>query len=193
MDFFWLEKNTIAGGAIPVTSFDFDDLSQAGIKTIISLTEKPLNTTLLANYTFITQHLPLSVYEIPSKEQVNRFLQIMYQSLIESSCSVFVHCSEGYGRSCMFLAIYLVAFKNISAEKAINRVRTIRTSSILSHQEYFLKIFISQFTCPYCLDHILHLIFAKSLYHGHYRPRGNLFGILFFSITCHAHEEKIIL
>ncbi|MFQ5963763.1 MAG: dual specificity protein phosphatase 23 [Candidatus Scalinduaceae bacterium] len=128
-NFSWLIEGEIAGMAKPASSVvDFEFLKDNDIEAIVSLTEFPLNKSLVEEFGFETKHIPIKDFETPSMEQIENFLNFAKKIRTDRK-KLVVHCDAGIGRTGTMLACYLVS-KGFSAANAIEEVRRKRPGSI---------------------------------------------------------------
>ncbi|MCY3410357.1 MAG: dual specificity protein phosphatase family protein [Candidatus Heimdallarchaeota archaeon] len=123
--------DTIAGSACPVHIDDLKEVYNAGIRHIISLTTDRPIVFLHNNLSdLLSTHLP--IYSVPSENVINKFLEVV-QDTQSKGGRVLIHCQFGQERTGMLLAIYLIKMKGLSADEAINEVRTLRPGSLRTH------------------------------------------------------------
>lgn len=139
LQFFWLLEGILAGSSKPQFSYDMKYLRQEGIKSIITLTISSLDTELLKiagieNYL----HIPLYYSGFPEKKQIIETIEFIKKEGVKDN-PVLVHCDEGYNRTGIILALYLIEVKFYTIEKALEFVRKQRTGAISEKQEIFLK------------------------------------------------------
>lgn len=139
-NFSWLIEGEIAGMARPASSVnDFEFLKDNGFEAIVSLTECPLNDTLIDEFGFKVKHIPIRDFEAPTLEQIEDFVAFAREVKAEGK-KLVVHCEAGIGRTGTVLACYLVS-KGYDAETAIEEVRTKRPGSIetIEQEEVVLR------------------------------------------------------
>jgi atypical dual specificity phosphatase len=103
-------------------------LEQEGIRILVSLTENPPDSEVLASRAIDQEHIPVQDYTPPTLEQMIEFVTVVKDSVVAGK-SVGVHCTAGLGRSGTMAAAYLVA-DGASADEAIATVRQLRPGSI---------------------------------------------------------------
>lgn len=129
-NFSWLIENEIAGMARPISLIDdFEYLKKNDIDAIISLTEQPLQKSLIEEFGFEYVHLPILDFRVPTFEQIDEFIRFV-QRLRAQRKKIVIHCDSGMGRTGTMLSIYLVGAKGYSAKDAILEVREKRPGSI---------------------------------------------------------------
>ena len=153
--FSWLIEGVIAGSGLPgrlvIPSLghtshpleklenDFEFLRDRGIRSVLSLTEQPLDRTTVQAYGFEYLHVPVLDMTAPRIEDIHRSMAFIERSEIRTM-PVLVHCAIGRGRTGAMLACYLV-WKGSGATEAIRRVRSMRPGSIetMSQEEAVLE------------------------------------------------------
>ena len=103
-------------------------LEQEGIRILVSLTENPPDSGVLASRNIDQEHIPVQDYTPPTLEQMIEFVTVVKDS-VAAGKPVGVHCTAGLGRSGTMAAAYLVA-DGASADEAIATVRQLRPGSI---------------------------------------------------------------
>jgi atypical dual specificity phosphatase len=142
--FSWLIDGVIAGSGMPGRLFipaagytshpreklenDLRFLWERGIRSILSLTEQPLDDEALRALGFDALHLPIFDMSAPRMDQVERALAFI-EGAERQSRPVLIHCTMGRGRTGTLLACYLVR-KGVDAQEAIRQVRLKRPGSI---------------------------------------------------------------
>lgn len=138
-NFSWLIEGEIAGMAKPASSvYDFEFLKENGFEAIASLTDFPLNETLVEEFGFSVKHIPVRDFEAPTLEQVEDFIAFAEKARAEGK-KLVVHCDAGLGRTGTILACYLVS-KGYNAAKAIEEVRAKRPGSIETFEQEELVV-----------------------------------------------------
>jgi predicted protein tyrosine phosphatase len=138
-------------------------LTPAGVKLIVNLMESPVSAVQapecasceltqvaydeslfedVRNPDFCTNHesmkmlwIPVNDGSVPKYEQIATFLTHVNET-IAANGKVMVHCQAGVGRTGTFLAIYLMAKHNLTANEAIAKLRHERPQSM----QYFQLI-----------------------------------------------------
>ena len=141
-NFSWVINNELAGSGLPLTLDQFMWLVNHGIGTIVTVRELPLpsewfsvddiksshskgRTTKKLNYL----HLRVEDYHSPTIEEIASTVKFI-ENEIEGKRAVLVHCAAGKGRTGTILGAYLLKKENLSANKAITRIRNLRPGSI---------------------------------------------------------------
>ena len=145
--FSWIIDDKLAGLPFPgmgaALERDLEDLRDAGIRLLVTLTERPLDPQILARYDITSLHIPVQDFTPPSLDQMQHFVEHARFSLSQSE-PVGVHCQAGIGRTGTMLAAYLIS-EGMDAGEAITTIRTLRPSSIeTSAQEAALAEFQSR-------------------------------------------------
>jgi atypical dual specificity phosphatase len=130
--FSWIVPGELAAMPLPGRDRPLEQdaayLEQEGIRVLVSLTENPPNSEVLASHAIDQEHIPVQDYTPPTLEQMIEFVAVVEGSVAVGK-SVGVHCTAGLGRSGTMAAAYLVA-EGASAEEAITTVRQLRPGSI---------------------------------------------------------------
>jgi len=138
-NFSWVIDRVLAGSGFPRRN-NFQWLYENGIRAIVSLTETPINKSIIKKWRFKYLHIPIPDFGIPTDRQVDKFLEFI-EKMIQSKKPVLVHCIAGCGRTGTMLAIYFV-YSGYSADEAIDHIRQLRPCSIETwYQEDFIHHF----------------------------------------------------
>ena len=122
---------------------DLEFLKAKGIGAVVSLTEQPLERSLLAELGLRYQHLPVSDFGAPDLEQI-RFFLAFQKKAEKDGLAVVVHSGAGHGRTGTLLACALVE-RGLTAGEAIEQLRRLRPGSVeTGAQEDFIRTFERQ-------------------------------------------------
>ncbi len=131
-NFSWLIKNKLAGSAIPTSIKEIDWVIEQGVKSIVTIREEPLDDDWIKNVNYL--HVMSNDMGVPEFDDLTNTVDFIHQRLNDEE-PVMVHCLAGLGRTGTILASYLVKYENMSADKAIEKVREIRPGSIQSYPQ----------------------------------------------------------
>lgn len=136
--FSWVIDGRLGGMAYPGLSYpgygieglarDLGFLREQGVRSIVSLTDPPLDRDALRSAGLDCLHLPIPDMASPTGEEVDRFVAFV-STCLESDKPTAVHCAVGMGRTGTLLACYLVK-EGLSGMEAIQEVRRRRPGSI---------------------------------------------------------------
>ena len=117
---------------------DLQNLTQAGIKSIVCLLEDNSNIQNYNEAGFKSLWLPVADDKAPSLEQVKKLVEFIdEQNQINNP--VAIHCQGGKGRTGTLIASYLIA-KGASFEDAMNKIEANQPNAIKKEfQINFLK------------------------------------------------------
>lgn len=117
---------------------DLQNLTQAGIKSIVCLLEDNSNIQNYNEAGFKSLWLPVADDKAPSLEQVKKLVEFIdEQNQINNP--VAIHCQGGKGRTGTLIASYLIA-KGASFEDAMNKIDANQPNAIKKEfQINFLK------------------------------------------------------
>jgi len=131
-NFSWLIPEKLAGSAIPTSFEEIKWVLDEGVKSIVTIREEPLDDDWIKNVNYL--HVMSDDMGIPEFDDLTNAVDFIHQRLNEKE-PVMVHCLAGLGRTGTILASYLVKYENMSADKAIEKVRKIRPGSIQSYPQ----------------------------------------------------------
>jgi len=130
--FSWIVEGELAAMPLPgrnrPLAEDAAFLQREGVRTLVSLTEKPPDSAPLEEASIRQVLIPVPDYTAPTLAQMIEFVDLVADSA-ENKEPVGVHCTAGLGRSGTMSAVYLVA-KGSSADDAIATIRQLRPGSI---------------------------------------------------------------
>ena len=127
--FVWIERGKLAGSGYPASRNQVEWLSKSGIRSILSLTERPLPAELTEGLHISTGHVPMKDHEPPSVEAMDKGADFLIRQLAERK-PVLVHCLAGEGRTGCVLAAYLMRTKSIGGEEAMAQLRSIKPAFV---------------------------------------------------------------
>ncbi|MEM2919771.1 MAG: dual specificity protein phosphatase family protein [Candidatus Nitrosocaldus sp.] len=138
-NFSWVIDSLLAGSARPMSMQEIEWVKQEGVKSIVSVIEEPLPDEWLDGIEYL--HIPTLDHTAPDIENMDKAVEFI-RSSITASRAVMVHCAAGKGRTGTILAAYMIKYEGLSAIEAINRIRSLRPSSIQSSsQEMALTLY----------------------------------------------------
>jgi atypical dual specificity phosphatase len=140
-NFGWVIDGKLAGSGLPLTYDQFEWAVAEGIRSIVSVREVPLPSEWLAmdngkdgrpaiDYLF----LKVADYDAPAAEEMDGAVDHI-QRQIAADRPVMVHCAAGKGRTGTVLAAYFMKTKGLSADEAIEWIRSMRPGSVQSTEQ----------------------------------------------------------
>lgn len=148
--FVWLLDGLVAGtpmpGVVRDTGQDLRALQDVGITRLISLTEKPFDPVLAAEYGIRCTFDPIPDMHAPSLSQALRLCRDI-DLFCANGEAVALHCKAGLGRTGTLLAAYWIWHKQgeVSGEDAMAHIRRLEPRMIQSTvQEEFLSLLASE-------------------------------------------------
>ena len=147
MDCAWIEPHVLAAGSIPVEEKDILELHAAGIRAILTLTERPITAfheislESLASFNITYQHVPVPDQFPPNLDQAQIILEFLNEMKSQGR-PVFVHCQAGVGRTGTILHLYYIAQgRTFDEANSIVRGKRIHCILLSDLQVEFLKEF----------------------------------------------------
>lgn len=133
-----IEENIFAGNNLCCqVQFD-EELLSRGIYTDISLEAERMDNPKGVRYFF---WFPWLEDTAPSMELINLGLNVV-DELLAQNIKMYVHCRNGHGRTTTFLASYYIRKMKISADEALNVLKSKRPSGHLNRVQ---KAFLDEF------------------------------------------------
>jgi atypical dual specificity phosphatase len=136
-NFSWVIDKKLAGSGIPVNLPQLLWVAKNGIRSIITVRERPLPTSWLANTSQKLEYMHLKVDDFcaPSLESLESTVRYIDQHINEEK-PVLVHCAAGKGRTGTILSAYIMKQDpNLSSLEAINKIRVLRPGSVQSEEQ----------------------------------------------------------
>ncbi len=124
-------EGKLAGCGLPLTHDEFEWLVENGIKSVVTVREVPLPSEWFNGSDIDYLHLEVEDFGAPSIEELDKAVNFIDDEIAKNR-PVMVHCAAGKGRTGAVLAAYLVKNQNLTAEKAIAKLRSMRPGSVQS-------------------------------------------------------------
>ena len=128
-NFSWLIPEKLAGSAIPTSLEEIKWALNEGVKSIVTIREEALEFPLPAEMKYL--HVHSNDMGVPEFDDLVHAVDFIH-TRITSNEPVMVHCLAGLGRTGTILACYLIKYKKMPADDAIQKVRNERPGSIQS-------------------------------------------------------------
>ena len=128
-NFSWLIEGKLAGSAIPTSTDEVQWAIDQGVKSIVTIREEPLDTDYTNNVNYF--HVHSNDMGVPEFDDLVKTIDFIHDRIVNDE-PVMVHCLAGLGRTGTILACYLIKYKKMSADDAIQKVRDGRPGSIQS-------------------------------------------------------------
>ena len=128
-NFSWLIENKLAGSAIPTSNDEVQWVIEQGVKSIVTVREEPLEDDWIRDVNYL--HVHSNDMGVPEFNDLVNTVDFIHKRITNNE-PVMVHCLAGMGRTGTLLACYLVKHQKMSADEAIQKVRTERPGSIQS-------------------------------------------------------------
>ena len=131
-NFSWIIEEKLAGSAIPTSKEEIDWVKQEGVKSIVTIREEPLEDEWIKDVNYL--HVHSNDMGIPEFSDLVNSVDFIHQRITNDE-PVMVHCLAGLGRTGTILACYLIKYKAMTANDAIEKVRQERHGSIQSFSQ----------------------------------------------------------
>ncbi|HET8719710.1 MAG TPA: dual specificity protein phosphatase 23 [Candidatus Nitrosotenuis sp.] len=141
-NFSWLLQNKLAGSGMPTSFEEISWIQKNGVKSIVTMTEQALPDSWLDEVSYL--HMPTEDLTAPEIEKIDAVVDFIHERITNNE-PVMVHCAAGIGRTGTILASYLIKYENLSAKKAIEKVRLERPGSIQSDSQETAVVFYEKF------------------------------------------------
>lgn len=130
-NFSWIIEGKLAGCGLPVTEDEFRWVAAQGIKSVITVREVALPSGWFDGSDIDYMHLAVEDFGSPNIEELVQAVDFIDQQM-SNGRPVMVHCAAGKGRTGTVLAAYLVKRQKLTAERAIEKLRSMRPGSVQS-------------------------------------------------------------
>ena len=131
-NFSWIIEGKLAGSAIPTSIDEVEWAIDQGVKSIVTIREEPLDTDYTNNVNYF--HVHSNDMGVPEFDDLVKTVDFIHDRIVNDE-PVMVHCLAGLGRTGTILACYLIKYKKMSADDAIQKVRDERPGSIQSFSQ----------------------------------------------------------
>ena len=131
-NFSWIIEGKLAGSAIPTSIDEVEWVIDQGVKSIVTIREEPLDTDYTNNVNYF--HVHSNDMGVPEFDDLVKTVDFIHDRIVNDE-PVMVHCLAGLGRTGTILACYLIKYKKMSADDAIQKVRDERPGSIQSFSQ----------------------------------------------------------
>ena len=131
-NFSWIIEGKLAGSAIPTSIDEVQWAIDQGVKSIVTIREEPLDSDYTNNVNYL--HVHSNDMGVPEFDDLVKTVDFIHDRIVNDE-PVMVHCLAGLGRTGTILACYLIKYKKMSADDAIQKVRDERPGSIQSFSQ----------------------------------------------------------
>ena len=131
-NFSWLIEGKLAGSAIPTSKKEIEWMQEEGVKSIVTIREEALEFPLPSEMKYL--HIHSNDMGVPEFDDLVKTVDFIHDRIVNDE-PVMVHCLAGLGRTGTILACYLIKYKKMSADDAIQKVRDERPGSIQSFSQ----------------------------------------------------------
>lgn len=134
-NFSWLQVNELAGSCCPQSELELRNLVRLGIRYVVSLSPESMPPPCLQSMKTLNHVIiPVADRRSASLDDFKQFFSVSDEAKANMK-GVLVHCRSGRGRTGMFLAAYLMKYRTMDAQKAIETVRSMRPHSIETREQ----------------------------------------------------------
>jgi len=142
MKFNWIIKDKLAASNIISSVSDIEFIKNQGINSVLCLVEESElyfesieeYENILKKYNIELKHIPIKDFNAPTLNQIIEAVKWI-EFNIKNNKKVLVHCFGGLGRTGTIISSFLVYYKRISADEAIEFVRLLRPGSVESFSQ----------------------------------------------------------
>ena len=131
-NFSWIIEGKLAGSAIPTSIDEVEWVIDQGVKSIVTIREEPLDSDYTNNVNYL--HVHSNDMGVPEFDDLVKTVNFIHDRIVNDE-PVMVHCLAGLGRTGTILSCYLIKYKKMSADDAIQKVRDERPGSIQSFSQ----------------------------------------------------------
>ena len=132
--FLWVKEGRLAASGLPSSKSQLQWISDAGIASVLTLTERPLPQSFREGSALRFAHVPMADHEPPSVDSLAQAVSFIEQELAAGR-PVLVHCLAGQGRTMTAIACYLVKAEGLAPTEAIARLRELRRGAVEGRQD----------------------------------------------------------
>lgn len=139
-DFRWWDRvdQYVLLGAVPFSS-DVPRLKALGVRGVVTLNEPYetlVPTSLYQAYGINHLEIPTRDYLFaPSLEHICRAVDFMHRNEMQGG-STYVHCKAGRGRSTTIVLCFLIKYRNMTPEAALDHARSVRPRVLLAPAQW---------------------------------------------------------
>jgi len=141
--FTWVKDGKLAASGYPSSRAQILWLKGQGIASILTLTEEPLPPEWLEGTGIRSRHIAMVDHEPPSITGLGEAVSVVEEEVLGGR-PILVHCLAGKGRTMCVVGAYLMKTENVSADGALEIVRSIRPGAVEKGQDQSLRLFASK-------------------------------------------------